>query len=187
MFSDAGSGQNERAYGGGDASGRVPLAMQSKRIGWRQLTTGSRHRIVLRLGEGQRQRSPPLRPSCTPFLPSQPLCKAERRSSHAQAARPTWARWEVHEQRACCAAHAYRPQGVRNCCQLSKNERKSSPLRDQVISGNPASRGTEHRQRFLSVRPGGWRQCTGDQVIRENPASRGTEASAEVLVGHSVA
>ena len=45
VFSDAGLGQNERAYGGGDASGRVPLAMQSKRIGWRQLTTGRRHRI----------------------------------------------------------------------------------------------------------------------------------------------
>ena len=45
VFSDAGIGQNERAYGGGDASGRVPLAMQSKRIGWRQLTTGRRHRI----------------------------------------------------------------------------------------------------------------------------------------------
>ena len=83
-------GQNERAYGGGDASGRVPLAMQSKRIGWRQLTTGRRHRMGGAADtEGQRQRSPPLRPRCTPFLPSQPLCKAERRSSHAQAARPT--------------------------------------------------------------------------------------------------
>ena len=71
VLSEAGIGQNERAYGGGDASGRVPLVMQSKRIGWRQLTTGSRHRMVLRLGEGQRQRSPPpCAPAARHFSPA---------------------------------------------------------------------------------------------------------------------
>ena len=42
---------------------------------------------------------------------------------------------------------------------------------DQVIRENPASRGTEtHRQRFLSVRPGGWCRTpvnsSGTRVIR---------------------
>jgi hypothetical protein len=62
---------------------------------------------------------------------------------------------------------------------------------DYMISGNPASRGTENvgRGSCRSARADGVeRRSTavvllGDQVIRETPANRGTETSAEVLVG----
>ena len=57
---------------------------------------------------------------------------------------------------------------------------------NQVIKETLEAGSPKHRQKILSVRPGGWCRTpvqSSDQVIRENPASRGTEASAEVLVG----
>ena len=60
-----------------------------------------------------------------------------------------------------------------------------SSVTDQVIRENPASRGTEaSRQRFLSVRPGGWSRCVTTLYVHVQYMVRAAQASPDRFWGH---